>query len=402
MSLLLLVTACLLLFLPWRTTSLRFSLLSGATSVSAPILQGSSQNNSSTLVTSEAAITDDSDSQIGGRNLLLGKDRELFYTSIDLRRAWDKLTDRSSWISLFRRLVKVLSGTEDDQLMFKEVAVDLMVAIRKVNPDARIKLFQGTMKQAEQFARKTGRFIVLYVEDGTPGSRSTLMSEYFRKALSDNYLADAINDKFVFYAGSSAHSPTYNIAKLLGYTKRDLPLFAILTPTYVEGNRSGKKKNDLAVALRFLSTDIDSSKILRFLLRVLEVHGPSLAAKKREFDELLETSTVSGDDARRRSLIFRQLPPEPPRHASGALTVSIVLSGEKKLERRFLSSEPALSVILWADANAAFNPKVADLRSTISGKVVILRQSELVSKPTCSLADMGIKDDSILVITKIK
>jgi len=365
---------------------------------------------------------EDSDAINGqNRGLLLGKDREVFHASIDLRRAWSRLTDRSLWIELFQRVVKTIShvsGNDENQDLFKEIAIEMVFAIQKNNPDSRIKLFQGTLKQAEQFARRKGRFIVLYIEDGSPSlnqdSRSAQACDYFRKAFAENYLADVLNEKFVFFAGSSAHVPTNNIAKMLGYTRKDLPLFAILTPGYVDAppRQSDKRRMlpEVIVTLRLPTQDIDGNKVQRFLQRVLEVHGPLLATKKREFDELLTAEqqiSIMGkklrdvddrvsNESRRRTALLRNLGPEPPRQ-NGTIKLSIHMKG-KKIERRFFPNDPASSVITWADAHGL----TADLdelstRQSINGKIVVLRYSELVGKLT-SLQDMGIIKDSTLMV----
>ena len=372
-----------------------------------------------------------------GQNLGLGKDRELFHASIDLRQAWAKLTDRGSWVALFQRVLKTLShvsGSDDNHVVFKEIAIEMVCGIRKLNPDAHIKLFQGTIKQAEQYARRTGRFIVVYVEDGSPSlnheSRAAQTSESFRKAFSDNHLADILNEKFVFYAGSTAHAPTSNMAKLLGYAKKDLPLFAVLTPSWVDAPSMDKKRllPEVIVTLRLSAFDVDSSKVQRFVQRVLEIHGPVLASKKRDFDDLvnaeIQMSNIaiqeerSKADARRRSLLLRKLPPEPNRQIAEAIKISIVLKSGK-LERRFLPSESALSVFNWADAHAACSPNDSELvlakSSTFGGggagggggggggigKGVTLRHGELSNKPTLSLQDLGIVKDATLTVQNL-
>lgn len=262
----------------------------------APPRSGNGTGRRRDLAAAERSSTDLEVDTFNNHGLLLGKDRELFHASIDLRKAWSKLMDKESWVSLFRSIVKALShvsGAEDNQMVFKEIAIDMLCDIRKTSPEACVKLFQGTIKQAENYARRQGRFIVIYIEDasgaGNRESRSAKASEQFRRAFSDSYLGALLNDEFVFFAGSTAHSPTHNIAKLLGYSKKDLPVFAILTPAYVEVPSMEKKRllPEVVVTLRMSSSDIDSNKVTRFLQRVLEVHGPILAAKKREFDEIL-------------------------------------------------------------------------------------------------------------------
>lgn len=372
-------------------------------------------------------FVEDADAFGRGRNgLMLGKDRELFHASIDLRRAWAKLTDRESWVSLFQRVVKALShvsGADENQQIFKEIAIELLTDIRKNNPDASIKLFQGTLKQAENYARRMGRFIVVYIEDGSANinqdSRSWRSSEQFRKALSESTLGNLLNDHFVFFAGSSAHSPTNNIAKLLGYAKKDLPLFAILSPSYVEAPIRERERNrpipEVIVTLRLSSSDIDSNKIARFLQRVLEVHGPLLLAKKRELDELLsvesQISSMSDnrrqsaaladeklkydkENARRRAILLRQLPPECPRDRD-AFRVTISLKSSV-LERRFLPSDTAYSILVWADAHAALNPNESELISMTKNQqqqYVIISEALHAGKAT-TLRDLGVTKET--------
>ena len=384
-----------------------------AASMASGNLETTANATSLTESRGEASL-EDASHRVGG--LLLGKDRELFHASIDLRQAWSKLTDGASWVALFQRIIKTLShvsGAEDNQQIFKEIAIELTCAIRKANQDAHIKLFQGTIKQAELFARKTGRFIVVYIEDGSPSrgdSRAAQTSEAFRKAFSENYLADLLNDKFVFYAGSTAHAPTNNMAKLLGYSKKDLPLFAILTPAYLDVPSIDKKRAgalpEIIVTLRLSSQDIDAAKVQKFLNRVIEVHGPVLVSKKREFDDLvaaekqmatLESQKREADervksDTRRRALLLRQLPTEP---VQGGIKVTILLANGKMLERRFLPSEPALALVSWADAHAAFNPRDAELVAK-HNKGVVLRQSDLLRQPQTTLQEMGMVKDTTL------
>ena len=363
--------------------------------------------------------------------LLLGKDRELFHASIDLRKAWSKLMDKESWVSLFRSIVKALShvsGAEDNQLVFKEIAIDMLCDIRRSNPEASVKLFQGTIKQAENYARRQGRFIVIYIEDASGGtvgnreSRSAKASEQFRRAFSDSYLGALLNDEFVFFAGSTAHSPTHNIAKLLGYSKKDLPLFAILTPAYVEVPSMEKKRllPEVVVTLRMSSSDIDSNKITRFLQRVLEVHGPIIRAKKREFDEILISAEalasivprgtlqdvntagevqqpVSAAETRRRATLLRQLPSEPAYDsAGGTINVTLRMRNGSIATRRFRLLDPALSIPRWADASGVLSPGTV-LTTKIQQTIVVLSEETMGKK---TVKDAGLTHCVITVQPK--
>lgn len=387
---------------------------------------GSRKGGSKDLTERSSVLSiNEAESYNSHHGLLLGKDRELFHASIDLRRAWSKLMDKESWISVFRSLVNALShvsGADDSQMIFKEIAIDMLCDIRKFNPEASIKLFQGTIKQAEIYARRQGRFIVVYIEDaggaGNRESRSSKASEQFRRAFSDPYLGSILNDEFVFFAGSSAHLPTYNIAKLLGYAKKDLPLFAILTPAYVEVPSLEKKRvlPEVVVTLRLSSLDIDCNKITRFLQRVLEVHGPILQGRKREHEAYLTTAvnlekqsmTVARgqqeqvakteEQAKRRSILLKQLPPEAPQSDLDAVVVTIRLRNGRVAARRFKPSDLAVSIKRWADATGMLGTGDESELVTKNQQTNFVISDESAGKRT--IKELGLTRDTVVSVQR--
>jgi hypothetical protein len=176
-------------------------------------------------------------------------------------------------------------------VLFKELAVEMLGDIRRRDRGSPLKLFKGTIKQAEAYARGKGTFIIVYIEESGRELRNPVTedSAVFRSALSDPELGKLLNDEFVFFAGSTRHNPTFRLARQLGpFKKKDFPLLVALAPSYVDvPSKSANIPEKLAV-FGVPSRDIDAKKIMQFLARVKKVHGPTLQAKQKEFLELLE------------------------------------------------------------------------------------------------------------------
>lgn len=242
----------------------------------------------------------------------LGKDKEIFHVSFDFIQVWELVSRRSTWNSLARKMMKTvakITGRDDYNVLFKEVAVDMLGDIRRQNRESPLKLFKGTMKQAEAYARGRGAFIIVYIEDGAGSSRTDLTegSKAFRKALSDPELGDLLNsEEFVFFAGSTRHNPTFRLARLLGpIKKKDFPIFMALSPSYVDTPPSrGTKGAHLPEKIAALTVPqpgvIDSKKLIQFLNKVKRNHLPALQAKKKEFMELLQTEEEHSDPSESR------------------------------------------------------------------------------------------------------
>lgn len=140
---------------------------------------------------------DDDSANRPDKELILGKDRELVHFSVDLKWVWAKLTDKSTYIDFMRsswRGVRDLAGVVDSEKEFKVIAIEILRDIRSTNSGSCIKLFQGNMKLAEWLATNTGRFILIYVEDGNVKSPSPTSVKY-RHSLGDSLLGKFINDE---------------------------------------------------------------------------------------------------------------------------------------------------------------------------------------------------------------
>ena len=238
----------------------------------------------------EVTTINDKNNQMVKSETELGKDKELFHFTLDFVRVWDVISRKSTWRSIARKCMKTIArvtGRDDYNVLFKELAVEMLGDIRRQDRGSPLKLFKGTIKQAEAYARGKGAFIIVYIED--PGNAvATEDSAVFRKALSDPDLGKVLNDEFVFFAGSTRHNPTFRLARQLGpFKKKDFPLLIALAPSYVDlPSKSAGVPEKLAV-FGVPSRDVDAKKIMQFLARVKKVHGPTLQAKQKEFLELL-------------------------------------------------------------------------------------------------------------------
>jgi hypothetical protein len=132
------------------------------------------------------------------RDLILGKDRELLYFSIDLKWVLERLTDKHTYVNILKGAWRSLSrlwGTFDGANDFKDAAVDILQYVRSINPDSPVKLFQSSsLKRAEWLALATERLLLVYIEDGSTKSPS-LDSIKCRRALSNQFLGHLINDQ---------------------------------------------------------------------------------------------------------------------------------------------------------------------------------------------------------------
>ena len=242
----------------------------------------------------EVTTINDKNYQMVKSEMELGKDKELFHFTLDFVRVWDVISRKSTWRSIGRKMMKTLArvtGRDDYNVLFKELAVEMLGDIRRQDRGSPLKLFKGTIKQAEAYARGKGTFIIVYIEEAGREQRSAVPedSAVFRRALSDPELGKLLNDEFVFFAGSTRHNPTFRLARQLGpFKKKDFPLLVALAPSYVDmPSKSAGVPEKLAV-FGVPSRDVDAKKIMQFLARVKKLHGPALQAKQKEFLELLE------------------------------------------------------------------------------------------------------------------
>jgi hypothetical protein len=136
-----------------------------ASSSSSPSSSEDEEENMNKLSKSSvSSSTYDMESYPANADLLLGKDRELFYAAIDLKKCWKSITNTKTWTNIFQRVWLTLTRNKNRET-FVESTIQMLSEIRRLNKASPLKLFKGSIEQAEAYARMKGKFILLYIED---------------------------------------------------------------------------------------------------------------------------------------------------------------------------------------------------------------------------------------------
>ena len=209
--------------------------------------------------------------------LIVGKDRELFSFSVDLKWLFSRFIDPAWWMSLFRNIGDQLSpfkcgSTYDYEA--KEISLEICSQIRRLSRSSIVKVFGGTLQEAQEYCIVKNRLLILYVED-----RVNKQNIFCRRSLADNSIGGVVNDRFVLYVGSVEHYATMRFAKSLG--AKSFSYFVILhVPVSL---RNGTLIKEFPEVLGSLNVDKDlrPDKILRFFAKALEFHSSALVEDKK-------------------------------------------------------------------------------------------------------------------------
>jgi hypothetical protein len=102
--------------------------------------------------------------------------------------------------TLYSGLWKLLGGL-NRRPRPRNIAYDILCGIRDGNPQSPLDVFGGSLAQAEDYARRTSRFLVIYIEGDVKSSmESDELCALAREVLGDARVAVALNEKFVFFA----------------------------------------------------------------------------------------------------------------------------------------------------------------------------------------------------------
>lgn len=80
--------------------------------------------------------------QVLQSDFVLGKDRELYHASIDLKWLCGVLLDKRTWLSLCSSVVekiKRMNSDHDNKVTYKEDALDLLLNIRNYNEQTPLR-----------------------------------------------------------------------------------------------------------------------------------------------------------------------------------------------------------------------------------------------------------------------
>jgi len=244
------------------------------------------------ITASEDLESDQTTVHYNPRNdIVLGKDRELFSFSIDVKWLLSSISNPKFWIDILRKISgkcnSFLQNSHDDFIASNN-SMRILSGIRKLSKASIVKVFKGDLQQAQAYSILKSRFMVLYVEDSDDWSQNLIC----RKTLADNTVGNAMNDNFILYASSSQHSPTFKFAKLLG--AKSFPYLAILHVPVPSRSGNVLKSSPEVLGTLNLGKDLRPDKVLRFLSKALEFHSKTLLEDRKlvEAHELLQQTLL--------------------------------------------------------------------------------------------------------------
>jgi hypothetical protein len=213
--------------------------------------------------------------------MLLGKDRELLSFSIDLKWLWSKIVDLETWSDIFAKVIdkfnpNTLKNESDKEA--KNINLKILSGIRKLSKYSALKIFKGTLDQAQAYCMLKSRFMVLYVEDASDWNLNLIC----RKTLADNSVGHIINDQFVLYCGNTKHQATLKFSKSLG--AKTFPYFAIIHIPIPPKNEALLKDIPEVLGVLNLGKDLRSDKVVRFLSKALELVAKVLVDDKKNIE----------------------------------------------------------------------------------------------------------------------
>lgn len=214
----------------------------------------------------------DYDNLANQKNLTLGKDRELFYASVDLRWLFRTIVDLDQWkstlLNIQSKVMKYILGPDQDDIG-RQNAIEIWSYIRKIQKLSNLKCFQGNIEELDRYSHYQGKLVLLYVEDCS-FSDPDILSVYCRLALSDPALGNYINENFIFYPGRTNHKHLRHLLDSAGINHRKIPVLSVLSPVYsisssTTSNRRGKYNFKEVKRYPIGMSDVKANKILKFL-----------------------------------------------------------------------------------------------------------------------------------------
>jgi len=171
-------------------------------------------------------------------DFVVGKDRELLHFSIDLKWLFEKLGDKATWMRLLDFSIQSilrLSHVYEAEHQYRLQAAKLYRQIQLMNPaNCSIRVFQGSMTDAQHFSLLKDRFILLYCEEEVADVVPSMETILARKALASSRVGGLVNDQFIFMSAFHRHPYAKYASSLIESfrTKKPLkyPYFVVLAP----------------------------------------------------------------------------------------------------------------------------------------------------------------------------
>lgn len=132
-------------------------------------------------------------------DVVIGKDRELFHFSIDLKWLSRKLLSRSTWKTIVLGVAERLKQLHPGygvQLAYRDNALDCLLNIAELSPHQSIRIFQYSLHTAAELAALRNKLVLYYIEeDSSIGGTPSLPTLEARKVLGDEILGRYINSE---------------------------------------------------------------------------------------------------------------------------------------------------------------------------------------------------------------
>ena len=147
-----------------------------------------------------------------GHEIVMGKDRELLSFSVDLRWLGSKLVDPNWWVEILRTLASQMNPfrpSPEFEAEAKENSLEIYSGIKRLSKSSVVKIFGGSLQKVQEYCILKNRFLVVYIEDSVDRKLNTIC----RKTLADNAIGNALNERFILYAGNARHAPTLKFGK---------------------------------------------------------------------------------------------------------------------------------------------------------------------------------------------
>jgi len=263
---------------------------------------------------------------------IVGKDRELFHISIDLKWLYDSITDKSMWYGIFCNLmerIRKYNPTYKYESDYKKSAYLYAKNIHTHRSNSTLRVFSSSLLQAQKLAIETGRYIAYYCEEDMVGIMPTYLTLAFRRALTDNNVEDLLNEQFIFMASDIMHPYADEVVKLaksagLNQTTFDFPLLIILSPkkkltssknfpTMRKRSFFSKKEPielDVLGMVSLNGQDITGYYLYEFLLTILHVHNNrrnNSDTDEEDSDDNKSSNSIVRSEAENNSLYFPEV-----------------------------------------------------------------------------------------------
>eukprot|EP01039_Chlorochromonas_danica_P004432 gene4432-4856_t len=138
---------------------------------------------------------------------------------------------------LLERAKRLHSGY-NNEVLYREVAMERILAMARFNHDLSIRVFQSSLMRATELAHDCDGLILFYIEESLPdGVIPSMGTLEIRRSLADEHLGDYINQEFIFMTCTPDHPYAKMVTHILqtqdsskALLHVEYPLLVVLSP----------------------------------------------------------------------------------------------------------------------------------------------------------------------------